>query len=313
MPKQYPLMMRTIVKNIYNNNTFSIRYIAFMFKISKSTLHRWIHDKTITLPIICKRKNIDNLVIYNILSTNINSNPFIRLIDLQKIITSKIKHKLSLMTISRYLKKYKFTRKKVNKKLYNKELEKLKTQQAIFNNKIKDEHITENDVICIDESYFMSYDTSNYGWSKQGKRIDCFEQSNPIKYSLIMAISNKKVLAYSINKNNFNQYLFYEFLRDKLLPSIKNKYILLDNVSFHKTKLIATLFKDSSNKLLFIPPYSPQYNCIENAFSIVKAYYRTHCSKYINIVPTENIIKSIKKVTPIKLNNIYCNIFAQFK
>lgn len=53
-------------------------------------------------------------------------------------------------------------------------------------------NIHENDVICIDESYFMSNEFPDYGWCKKGKRLEFNQKVNPIKYSLIMAISNKR-------------------------------------------------------------------------------------------------------------------------
>ena len=43
----------------------------------------------------------------------------------------------------------------------------------------------------------------------------------------------------------------------------------MDNVSFHKSKSITNSLINN-NKILYIPPYSPQFNPIEEVFSFVK-------------------------------------------
>ena len=63
----------------------------------------------------------------------------------------------------------------------------------------------------------------------------------------------------------------------------------MDNVSFHKSKRVAKIIEDSQNKILFIPPYSPDFNPIEEVFSKMKAYIKTYITpltmnKDINII-----------------------------
>ena len=71
------------------------------------------------------------------------------------------------------------------------------------------------------------------------------------------------------------------------LKKLKNKYFLMDNVSFHKSKIIKDLFKNSTNKLLFIPPYSPHFNPIEESFAQLK--------RNIHNVTKRNIFSKIKR------------------
>ena len=86
-----------------------------------------------------------------------------------------------------------------------------------------------------------------------------------------MAISCDNIVSYEIFKNkNIDQFIFYNFLKNKVFPICNNKYILMDNAKFHKTKILFDLFRESKNTVLFIPPYSPQYNPIENVFGIIK-------------------------------------------
>ena len=61
---------------------------------------------------------------------------------------------------------------------------------------------------------------------------------------------------------------FLEFLQTLNLP--ENTILLLDNVSFHHTQEVKTYIKSRKWDLLYVPPYSPQFNPIENIFSSVK-------------------------------------------
>ena len=65
---------------------------------------------------------------------------------------------------------------------------------------------------------------------------------------MLMAISNNKIIAFKIYDTNVNSAIYYDFLKDQILPTIKNKYILMDNIPFHKTNKITELIANSINK-----------------------------------------------------------------
>ncbi len=66
---------------------------------------------------------------------------------------------------------------------------------------------------------------------------------------------------YKIQNTPFNKTSFVDFLKTLDLP--KNTIILLDNVSFHHSKEVINYIKSKMWNLLFIPPYSPNFNPIE--------------------------------------------------
>ena len=51
---------------------------------------------------------------------------------------------------------------------------------------------------------------------------------------------------------------------------------VLDNCSIHHVDEVKKLFEDAGILLLFLPPYSPNLNPIEQTFSSVKYYLRDH-------------------------------------
>lgn len=60
----------------------------------------------------------------------------------------------------------------------------------------------------------------------------------------------------------------------------------MDNVSFHKGKKTKQLIKNTRANLLFLPPYSPDFNPIEHDFAAIKKNRQYHENETI-----DNIIK----------------------
>ena len=50
----------------------------------------------------------------------------------------------------------------------------------------------------------------------------------------------------------------------------------MDNVRFHHSKDVLEYFKSRNIDILFVPPYSPWFNPIENAFSLIKKHFYKH-------------------------------------
>jgi transposase len=50
--------------------------------------------------------------------------------------------------------------------------------------------------------------------------------------------------------------------------------LVMDNVSFHHSERVKQLCSDAGVKLLYLPPYSPDFNPIEEFFAELKAYIK---------------------------------------
>ena len=278
----------------------SIRLVANLLEIGKSTIHRWI-----TLGDSKKEKvNYDHICSF--IKNILNKNKFIRLKDLQYKIIKKFNHKYSLSFIYTLIrKKLQYSYKKVNNKLYSNSIDNLQIKQKEFKDTIKNINIDK--IISIDETYIYSNHSLIYGWNKTGERLIHYKKSNPVKYSIIMAINNKKIISFKMYKTNINKYIFKQFMFN-LNKIYTNNYFLMDNVSFHKSKIIIDIFINSTNKLLFIPPYSPQFNPIEEVFSQFKRNF-LYKNYMFNI--TSSIMLSLKTILPSHLENYYKHSFLK--
>jgi transposase len=103
---------------------------------------------------------------------------------------------------------------------------------------------------------------------------------------------------------------FIEGLLNQMQPfPAPNSVIIMDNCRIHKMPEMRTMIEarfvysglltiaiynfDRGNKIVFLPPYSPDFNPIEQAFSAIKAYIRRY---YMDYVRTRHISTSDEKV-----------------
>jgi transposase len=55
------------------------------------------------------------------------------------------------------------------------------------------------------------------------------------------------------------------------VPALKpGMVVIIDNASFHKSKKIIELIEKAKCRLIFLPPYSPDFNPIEHHWNAVK-------------------------------------------
>ena len=65
------------------------------------------------------------------------------------------------------------------------------------------------------------------------------------------------------------------YVRHVLVPTLKpGQVVVLDNLSAHKAPLVRALIEGAGCRLLFLPPYSPDFNPIEQAWSKLKTLLR---------------------------------------
>jgi transposase len=76
-----------------------------------------------------------------------------------------------------------------------------------------------------------------------------------------------------------NAAIFDDFIEDifqkleETYPGQK-KYIIMDNVKFHKSPIIKERFNNSIHETCFLPPYSLVFNPIESCFNKLKNYIK---------------------------------------
>jgi transposase InsO family protein len=88
-----------------------------------------------------------------------------------------------------------------------------------------------------------------------------------------MAIHQSGGLNYNLQDCSVKGTDFAEFL--ETLPFSSGTSLLLDNASIHRTHAVREVARERGFRLLFLPPYSPEFNPIELTFGLVKnSFYR---------------------------------------
>jgi transposase len=89
---------------------------------------------------------------------------------------------------------------------------------------------------------------------------------------MIEAQCKKAILAPFIFEGTTDSKLFNHWLEKCLAPLLKpGKVIVMDNYCIHKSFETQEIIKKAGYEILFLPPYSPDLNPIENYWAILKS------------------------------------------
>ena len=95
--------------------------------------------------------------------------------------------------------------------------------------------------------------------------------------SVISALSVEGILVCQIQRGSVSGETFYDFILKYLVPHLMpfdgvnpNSVVIFDNCSIHHISEVISAIQDTGAILHFLPPYSPDWNPAEGAFSKVK-------------------------------------------
>jgi transposase len=72
-----------------------------------------------------------------------------------------------------------------------------------------------------------------------------------------------------------NRVSFEAYVTHVLVPELRpGDIVVMDNLANHKAPAVHAAIETAGARLLFLPPYSPDFNPIENAFAKLKALLR---------------------------------------
>ena len=144
-----------------------------------------------------------------------------------------------------------------------------------------------------------------YGYALRGERAICHRLLvRGQRISSISAMSTEGMLAVELTTNSVNREKFFDFVRGSLIPEMlpfdgcnPKSIAVMDNCSIHHVQEVADLFNSAGIVLLFLPPYSPDFNPIELAFSYIKYYLKDHEDIMHVVPPTQLIHAAFSSIT----------------
>jgi transposase len=115
-----------------------------------------------------------------------------------------------------------------------------------------------------------------YGYSPRGRRAFFKVPRNKGTNTTLLASMSLEGMGPSMAvEGSTTKKVFETYVEHFLAPALKSRQIVvMDNLSAHKGDRVRKLIKDRGCQLLYLPPYSPDLNPIEEAFSKVNRSLR---------------------------------------
>lgn len=140
----------------------------------------------------------------------------------------------------------------------------------------------------LDETSTNTKLTKRTGWSPRGERYRTHAPFGAWQtQTFIAGLRQHGLTAPWLVDAPMNKAIFETYVETQLAPTLSPRdVVILDNVAFHKGPTVEALVRDRGAWLLFLPPYSPDLNPIELAFSKLKALLRKHAARSYDALTT---------------------------
>lgn len=138
------------------------------------------------------------------------------------------------------------------------------------------QEISADQIAYVDETGIDTCLYREHGWSERGKQIIGKISGRKFKRTGIVAAQmGKSIIAPLQYDGTMDSSLFEFWFEACLLRSLpKHAVIVMDNASFHRKNRLFPLANQAGFSLVFLPPYSPEYNRIEHFWAWLKKYLR---------------------------------------
>ena len=129
-------------------------------------------------------------------------------------------------------------------------------------------------ILFCDESMIRDYQAIHQTWFERGKqrKIKTYGKHRGVKLVGVLDYESGKI--YCEEHELYDAKVFLRFLQNVLLRYPTGKIILvLDNARIHHAKLLGPFLEEQKHRLelVFLPPYSPQFNIVEGLWKWLKS------------------------------------------
>ena len=131
-------------------------------------------------------------------------------------------------------------------------------------------------LVFIDETWVKTNMAPLHGWGPRGRRLRAYAPFGHWKtQTFIAALRHDRIDAPWVIDGPINGELFGLYIKEILAPTLSpGDVVVLDNLGSHKGKAARAAVRATDAHLLFLPPYSPDLNLIEQVFAKLKHMMR---------------------------------------
>lgn len=133
-----------------------------------------------------------------------------------------------------------------------------------------------NRFVFVDECSTNVLLSALYAWSRRGERAHCSAPRNWAKNVTLLCSMRLLGMGPSLAvEGATTRAVFEAYVEQALCPSLWPGQVgVMDNLLSHKGERVRELIEERGCELVFLPPYSPDFNLIEQAFSKLKGLVR---------------------------------------
>jgi len=250
----------------------SLRKTAILAQVSHMSVSRWLKTVERKQYTYTNRNHFKSDAVVDIIRTTIQNDPFISIIKLVSIIHEALGITVSKELVRVAIKRMGLTKKKA--RFYG-TTSSLEAKTNAFLAKRANYIAANHTFVSLDETGFGRHCPITKGYAAKGARLYVRKKMPRITTtSVITCVSTAGLVSKMNVQGAVNTKIFVSYLEQ--LPLEAGTVVLLDNVSFHHSKLAEAAATKKGLILLFVPPYSPWFNPIEMCFSIVKRHFYKH-------------------------------------
>jgi len=136
--------------------------------------------------------------------------------------------------------------------------------------------ITPSRLVFIDETWVKTNMAPLRGWGLKGQRLKGYAPHGHWKtLTFIAALRHDRIDAPWVIDGPINGQIFQVYIEKILAPTLSpGDVVVLDNLGSHKGKAARAAVRARGAHLIFLPPYSPDLNPIEQVFAKLKHHMR---------------------------------------
>jgi transposase len=161
-------------------------------------------------------------------------------------------------------------------------------------------------LVFIDETWASTNMARRYGRCSRGERLKVGIPHGHWKTTTLVAgITSAGIIAPWVLDGPINRDAFEVYVEKVLIPDLRpGAIVVMDNLSSHKGPRVRQMIEAAGASLLYLPPYSPDFNPIENAFAKLKALLRQAAERTLDGLWSA-IGRLIERFTPTECRNYF--------
>jgi transposase len=141
-------------------------------------------------------------------------------------------------------------------------------------------------LVFIDETWVKTNMVRTHGWGRKGQRV---RGNAPFGHwrtmTFLAALRCDRIDAPYVLDGPINGATFTAWVEQCLVPTLKSgDVVIMDNLGSHKGKAVRQAIRAAGARLLFLPPYSPDLNPIEQVFAKLKTLLRKAAERSVEAV-----------------------------